>query len=82
MVFPFFTTGLKNLKALSDVSLYQTLQYVFPFNNLEFQTDISLLIVSNGNSLVPVSEAPQYFGGKNYVWISAMTHGNTQTTML
>ncbi|KAF9364921.1 hypothetical protein BGX34_012093 [Mortierella sp. NVP85] len=46
--------GLKNLKALSDVSLYQTLQYVFPFNNLEFQTDISLLIVSNGNSLVPV----------------------------
>ncbi|KAG0207841.1 hypothetical protein BGX31_002487 [Mortierella sp. GBA43] len=46
--------GLKNLKALSDVSLHQTLNYVFPFNNLEFQTDISLLIVSNGKSLVPV----------------------------
>ncbi|KAI7818852.1 hypothetical protein BC939DRAFT_276283 [Gamsiella multidivaricata] len=46
--------GLKNLKAVSDVSLYQTLNYVFPFNVLEFQTDISLLIVSHGNSLVPV----------------------------
>ncbi|KAF9187739.1 hypothetical protein BGZ51_001124 [Haplosporangium sp. Z 767] len=46
--------GLKNLKAVSDVSMYQTLNYVFPFNNLEFQTDISLLIVSLGNSLVPV----------------------------
>ncbi|KAI1317505.1 hypothetical protein EDD11_008312 [Mortierella claussenii] len=49
--------GLKNLKAISDVSQYQTLNYVFPFNNLEFQTDISLLIVSNGNSLVPVDSA-------------------------
>ncbi|KAF9097635.1 hypothetical protein BGX29_007997 [Mortierella sp. GBA35] len=46
--------GIKNLKAVSDVSLYQTLNYVFPFNNLEFQTDISLLIVSFGSSLVPV----------------------------
>ncbi|KAG0299600.1 hypothetical protein BGZ98_009909, partial [Dissophora globulifera] len=46
--------GLKNLKAVSDVSLYQTLSYVFPYNNLDFQTDISLLFVSNGNSLVPV----------------------------
>ncbi|KAF9988484.1 hypothetical protein BGZ65_002970 [Modicella reniformis] len=46
--------GLKNLRAISNVSLYQTLSYVFPFHNLEFQTDISLLIVSIGNSLVPV----------------------------
>ncbi|KAF9423159.1 hypothetical protein BGZ94_008394 [Podila epigama] len=46
--------GLKNLKAISNVSLNQTLAYVFPFNNIEFQTDISLLIVSIGNSLVPV----------------------------
>ncbi|KAF9113803.1 hypothetical protein BGX27_000773 [Mortierella sp. AM989] len=46
--------GLKNLKAVSDVSQYQTLNYVFPYSNLEFQTDISLLIVSNGNSLIPV----------------------------
>jgi hypothetical protein len=69
-----FTTGLKNLKALSDVSLHQTLNYVFPFNNLEFQTDISLLIVSNGKSLVPVSVA--YFGGKN-VWMSQREHSTT-----
>ncbi|ORZ27067.1 putative alanine racemase-domain-containing protein [Lobosporangium transversale] len=46
--------GLKNLKAISDISQYQTLNYVFPFNTLEFQTDISLLFLSNGNSLVPV----------------------------
>ncbi|KAF8933918.1 hypothetical protein BGZ47_010594, partial [Haplosporangium gracile] len=46
--------GVKNLKAVSDVSLYQTLNYVFPYNNLEFQTDISLLIISFGSSLVPV----------------------------
>ncbi|KAG0096370.1 hypothetical protein BGZ93_004662 [Podila epicladia] len=46
--------GLKNLKAISNVSLSQTLGYVFPFNNIDFQTDISLLIVSLGNSLVPV----------------------------
>ncbi|KAF9986605.1 hypothetical protein BGZ75_001595 [Mortierella antarctica] len=46
--------GIKNLKAVSDISLYQTLSYVFPFNSLDFQTDISLLIVSLGNSLVPV----------------------------
>ncbi|KAF9435518.1 hypothetical protein BGZ76_006123 [Entomortierella beljakovae] len=46
--------GLNNLKAIADISQYQTLNYVFPYNNLEFQTDISLLIVSNGNSLVPV----------------------------
>ncbi|KAF9924162.1 hypothetical protein FBU30_005830 [Linnemannia zychae] len=46
--------GIKNLKAVSDVSQYQTLNYSFPYNNLEFQTDISLLIVSFGSSLVPV----------------------------
>ncbi|KAG0028690.1 hypothetical protein BGZ81_004534 [Podila clonocystis] len=46
--------GLKNLKAISNVSLSQTLGYVFPFSNIDFQTDISLLIVSLGNSLVPV----------------------------
>ncbi|KAG0373618.1 hypothetical protein BGX24_011465 [Mortierella sp. AD032] len=46
--------GIKNLKAVSDVSLYQTLNYVFPYNNLEFQTDVSLLIISFGSSLVPV----------------------------
>ncbi|KAF8976778.1 hypothetical protein BGZ46_007974 [Entomortierella lignicola] len=46
--------GLKNLKALSDVSQYQILNYAFPYSNLEFQTDISLLIVSNGKSLIPV----------------------------
>ncbi|KFH71771.1 hypothetical protein MVEG_02066 [Podila verticillata NRRL 6337] len=46
--------GLKNLKAISNVSLSQTLGYVFPFNSIDFQTDISLLIVSLGNSLVPV----------------------------
>ncbi|KAF9128136.1 hypothetical protein BGW39_005324 [Mortierella sp. 14UC] len=46
--------GIKNLKAVSDVSLYQTLNYSFPYNNLEFQTDISLLIISFGSSLVPV----------------------------
>ncbi|KAG0021756.1 hypothetical protein BGZ80_001771 [Entomortierella chlamydospora] len=46
--------GVKNLKAVSDVSQYQTLNYVFPYSNLEFQTDISLLILSNGNSLIPV----------------------------
>ncbi|KAF9355542.1 hypothetical protein BGX26_006418 [Mortierella sp. AD094] len=46
--------GIKNLKAVSDVSQYQTLNYVFPYSNLEFQTDISLLILSNGNSLIPV----------------------------
>ncbi len=51
--------------------MYQTLSYVFPFNNLDFQTDISLLIVSLGNSLVPVSwVSPTVhnmfgFGGKN-----------------
>ncbi|KAF9549699.1 hypothetical protein BGW38_009578, partial [Lunasporangiospora selenospora] len=45
---------VKNLQAVTDVSLYQTLNYVFPYNNLEFQTDISLLIVSFGKSLVPV----------------------------
>lgn len=62
--------GIKNLKAVSDISLYQTLSYVFPFNNLDFQTDISLLIVSLGNSLVPVSRVPPTvydmfsFGGK------------------
>ncbi|KAF9574408.1 hypothetical protein EC968_006568 [Mortierella alpina] len=48
--------GIKNLKAVSDISLYQTLSYVFPYNNLDFQTDISLLIVSLGNSLVPEIE--------------------------
>ncbi|KAF9548396.1 hypothetical protein EC957_006612 [Mortierella hygrophila] len=46
--------GIKNLKAVTDVSLYQTLNYVFPYNHLEFQTDISLLIISFGSSLVPV----------------------------
>ncbi|KAG0277004.1 hypothetical protein BGZ95_006687 [Linnemannia exigua] len=46
--------GIKNLKAVSDVSLYQTLNYVFPYNNLEFQTDVSLMIISFGSSLVPV----------------------------
>ncbi|KAG0052774.1 hypothetical protein BGZ83_002128 [Gryganskiella cystojenkinii] len=46
--------GLKNLRALSNVSQNQTLSYMFPFNSLDFNTDISLLIVSLGSSLVPV----------------------------
>ncbi|KAF9970122.1 hypothetical protein BGZ73_007271 [Actinomortierella ambigua] len=46
--------GVKNVKAVSDVSVHQTLGYVFPFNNLDISTDISLLIISSGSSLIPV----------------------------
>ncbi|GJJ73673.1 hypothetical protein EMPS_06031 [Entomortierella parvispora] len=46
--------GLKNLRAVSGVSQNQTLSYMFPFNSIDFNTDISLLIVSLGSSLVPV----------------------------
>ncbi|KAG0260041.1 hypothetical protein DFQ27_003767 [Actinomortierella ambigua] len=46
--------GVKNVKAIADLSVYQTLGYVFPFNNLDISTDVSLLIVSSGSSLIPV----------------------------
>ncbi|KAG0224515.1 hypothetical protein BGW41_005064 [Actinomortierella wolfii] len=46
--------GVKNVKAISDLSVYQTLGYVFPFNNLDISTDVSLLIISSGSSLIPV----------------------------
>ncbi|CAI2186871.1 9649_t:CDS:10, partial [Funneliformis geosporum] len=45
-------TGVRNLKALNDILDHQKLNYTFPFNNYEFDTDIGIIILSNAKSFL------------------------------
>ncbi|CAB4401661.1 unnamed protein product [Rhizophagus irregularis] len=44
--------GVRNLKALNDIMDHQKLNYMFPFNNYEFNTDIGIIILSNAKTFL------------------------------
>ncbi|RIA93508.1 putative alanine racemase-domain-containing protein [Glomus cerebriforme] len=44
--------GVRNLKALNDIIDHQKLNYTFPFNNYEFNTDIGIIILSNAKTFL------------------------------
>jgi hypothetical protein len=46
--------GVKNLKALARVMSEQKLAYVFPFSEFDFETDVGVVVLSEGKSLLPV----------------------------
>jgi len=46
------TDGLKNLTALGNITQWQKLEYDFKFNRLDIETNINVLILSEGKSLV------------------------------
>ena len=47
--------GVRNVHALTKVINEQTLGYVFPFSSFEFETDLKVVVLSRGKSLLPVS---------------------------
>lgn len=46
--------GVKNIQALSTVIRDQTLAYVFPYSSFTFDTDLIMIVISKGKSLLPV----------------------------
>ncbi|CAG8714942.1 1829_t:CDS:10, partial [Funneliformis caledonium] len=58
-------TGIRNLKALNDILDHQKLNYTFPFNNYEFDTDIGIITLSNAKSFlnhdcnIPLIQKPE-----------------------
>lgn len=46
--------GVRNVHALTKVINEQTLGYVFPFSSFEFETDLKVIVLSRGKSLLPV----------------------------
>jgi hypothetical protein len=59
--------GLLNLRAIQDMINGQTLDYVFPFSRFTFPTDVSFLVLAQGQKsaffqvLVPFPLSPQHF---------------------
>ena len=47
--------GVRNVQSLARVIKDQILGYRFPYHEFEFHTDLKVLIVSKGKSLLPVS---------------------------
>lgn len=43
------------MQALATVLRDQTLAYVFPYSSFTFETDLPIIVVSKGKSLLPVS---------------------------
>lgn len=48
------------MQALATVINDQTLAYVFPYSSFTFQTDLKVIVLSKGKSLIPVRE---FYGG-------------------
>ena len=46
--------GVRNVQSLSRVVKDQVLGYRFPYHEFEFHTDLKVIIVSKGKSLLPV----------------------------
>jgi len=55
-VFDFLRTGLVNMTALGNVINWQRLDYDFNFHQQPFHTDIVMLIISEGKSILKVCE--------------------------
>lgn len=50
-------SGVKNMAALRNMIKYQKVDYDFGFNTCEFSTDLRVLIISEGPSILPVSSS-------------------------
>lgn len=46
--------GVRNIKALVSVLQQRTLPYVFPYSELDMDTDLNMLVLSAGKSFLPV----------------------------
>ena len=51
----FFLTGVQNVTALGNVIQWQKVTYDFNYHTQDFTTDLSVLILSEGESFLPVS---------------------------
>lgn len=49
--------GVRNVQALTNIVQHQTLEYQFPFSAFSFETDLNVVVVSRGKSLLPVSHS-------------------------
>lgn len=47
--------GVNNLKALRELIQWQKLRYDFTFHSLEMETDVTVLVLSQGKSMLPVN---------------------------
>lgn len=49
------STGVNNITALGNMIKTQKVEYDFKYYKMEFDSDVSVLILSEGKSLLPVS---------------------------
>lgn len=47
--------GINNLKALRELIKWQKLNYDFNFHSLEMETDVTVFVLSEGKSMLPVN---------------------------
>ena len=45
--------GVKNLTSLGTLITWQKVEYDFKFHNMEYQTDVPCLVISEGRSILP-----------------------------
>ena len=50
-----FLTGVKNVTALGNLIQWQKVTYDFNYHTQDFQTDVAVLVLSEGESFLPVS---------------------------
>lgn len=48
-------TGVGNIAALGNMIMTQKVEYDFKYYKMEFDSDVGVLILSEGKSLLPVS---------------------------
>lgn len=48
-------TGVNNIAALGNMIMTQKVEYDFKYYKMEFDSDVSVLVLSEGKSLLPVS---------------------------
>ena len=48
-------TGVNNVAALGNMIMTQKVEYDFKYYKMEFDSDVAVLILSEGKSLLPVS---------------------------
>ena len=52
-----FASGVMNLAALGNLISWQKVDYDFNYHKAEFHTNIGVLVMSEGKSILPVSES-------------------------
>lgn len=52
--------GLRNVAALHSLTLRQELRYDFTYFVLDFHTNVPVLVLSEGKSMIPVSTCAKY----------------------